>query len=38
VGVRTMEQLEDAVRAAHSEPLTMEEHQELRATLKEQRY
>jgi aryl-alcohol dehydrogenase-like predicted oxidoreductase len=38
VGVRTMEQLEDAVRAADSEPLTREEYQELRATLKEQRY
>jgi aryl-alcohol dehydrogenase-like predicted oxidoreductase len=38
VGVRTMEQLEDAIRAADSEQLTMDEHQELKAALKEQRY
>jgi aryl-alcohol dehydrogenase-like predicted oxidoreductase len=38
VGVRTMEQLEDAVRAGESEPLTGEQRQELRAALKEQRY
>lgn len=38
VGVRTMDQLEDAVRAADGEPLTGEERQELKATLNEQRY
>ena len=38
VGVRTIEQLEDAVRAAESEPLTGAQRQELRAALKVQRY